>query len=55
MLNKLKEWAVVIALITSGLSIKVSYTNEKLEFELERAKQALAEQQSSFGLAGVCD
>lgn len=55
MLKKIKEWSVVIALITSGISFKVSYTNDRLEFELERAKQALAEQQNSFGLASTCD
>ncbi len=55
LVDRIKEWAVVVALITSGLSIKVSYTNNQLEFEIEKVKQAMVEQQNNFALAGVCD
>ncbi len=58
LVDRIKEWAVVVALITSGLSIKVSYTNNQLEFEIEKTQKALAaaqEQANGFALAGMCN
>lgn len=58
LVERVKEWAVIVALITSGLSIKVSYTNNQLQVEIEKTQKALAaaqEQANGFALAGVCD
>lgn len=58
LVERVKEWAVIVALITSGLSIKVSYTNNQLQVEIEKTQKALAaaqEQANGFALAGVCE
>jgi hypothetical protein len=59
LLEKAKDWAVLIALVMSGMTFKVSYDNHGLSVEIEKkAKElaALQEQSNEFSLAGVnCD
>jgi len=55
--DKVKDWAVIIALVMSGMTFKVSYDNHGLSIEVEKkAKElaALQEQANGFALAGVC-
>ena len=56
--DKIKDWAIVLALAMSGMTFKVSYDNHGLSIEVEKkAKEvaALQEQANGFALAGVCD
>jgi len=58
LVDKVKDWAVIIALVMSGMTFKVSYDNHGLSIEVEKkAKElaALQEQANGFALAGVCD
>ena len=52
---KLKEWALIVALVFSSVSsIKFKVDKDGVEIELEKTKQALADAESNnFGLAGV--
>lgn len=57
LVDKVKDWAVIIALVMSGMTFKVSYDNHGLSIEVEKkAKElaALQEQANGFALAGVC-
>jgi hypothetical protein len=57
LVDKVKDWAVIIALVMSGMTFKVSYDNHGLSVEIEKkAKElaALQEQANGFALAGVC-
>lgn len=57
LVDKVKDWAVIIALVMSGMTFKVSYDNHGLSVEVEKkAKElaALQEQANGFALAGVC-
>lgn len=55
--EKAKDWALVLTILMSGITGKVSYDNHGLSIEIERTKQALKEaEENNFGLAGVnCD
>ena len=54
--DKVKDWAVIIALLMSGISGKVTYDNRGLKVEVEKKEKQLAEAQANnFALAGVCD
>jgi len=58
LVDKVKDWAVIIALVMSGMTFKVSYDNHGLSIEVEKkAKElaALQEQANGFALAGVCE
>ena len=58
MIEKAKDWAVIIALVLSGVTGKVTYDNHGLSIEIEKkAKElaALQQQANGFALAGVCD
>lgn len=55
LVNKVKDWAVIIALVMSGVTGKVTYDNHGLSIEIEKKAKELAEAQSNFGLASVCD
>jgi len=57
LVDKVKDWAVIVALVMSGMTFKVSYDNHGLSVEVEKkAKElaALQEQANGFALAGVC-
>lgn len=52
--DKVKDWAVIVALVMSGMTFKISYDNHGLSVELEKkAKELAALQSNEFGLAGV--
>ena len=56
--DKIKDWAIVVALAMSGMTFKVSYDNHGLSVEIEKKAKELAaaqEQANGFALAGVCD
>lgn len=55
--QKVKDWAVIVALIFSSItSIKFKYDEHGVQLELERTKQALAEEQANnFALSSLCD
>jgi len=56
--DKIKDWAVIVALVMSGVTGKVSYDNHGLSIEIEKKAKELAaaqEQANGFALAGVCD
>lgn len=56
--DKVKDWAVIVALVMSGMTFKVSYDNHGLSVEIEKTQKQLAEAEakaSDFALAGVCD
>ena len=54
--DKVKDWAVIIALIMSGVTGKVSYDNHGLSIEVEKkSKELAAIQANEFSLAGMCD
>ena len=56
--DKIKDWAMIVAILMSGITGKVTYDNHGLSIEIERkAKElaALQEQANDFSLAGVCD
>jgi len=58
LVDKVKDWAVIMAIVMSGMTFKVSYDNHGLSIEVEKkAKElaALQEQANGFALAGVCD
>ena len=58
LVEKAKDWAVIIALIMSGVTGKVSYDNHGLSIEIEKKAKELAaaqEQANGFALASVCD
>jgi len=58
LVDKVKDWAVIIALVMSGMTFKVSYDNHGLSIEVEKkAKElaALQQQANEFSLAGMCD
>lgn len=58
LVDKAKDWAVIIALVMSGVTGKVSYDNHGLSIEIEKKEKQLAaaqEQANGFALAGVCD
>jgi len=58
LVDKVKDWAVIIALVMSGMTFKVSYDNHGLSIEVEKKAKELAvlqEQANGFALAGVCD
>jgi hypothetical protein len=58
MFKKLKDSALIIAIVMSGMTFKVSYDNHGLSVEIEKkAKElaALQEQANGFALAGTCD
>ena len=57
LLEKAKDWAVIVALVMSGVTGKVSYDNHGLSIEIEKKAKELAaaqEQANGFALAGVC-
>lgn len=57
LIDKLKDWAMILAILMSGITGKVTYDNHGLSIEIEKkAKEiaALQEQANGFALAGVC-
>lgn len=55
--EKAKDWALVLTILMSGITGKVTYDNHGLSIEIEKkAKEiaALQEQANGFALAGVC-
>lgn len=55
LLDKVKDWAVIIALLMSGITGKISYDNHGLKIEVEKKEKQLAEAEANnFSLAGVC-
>ena len=40
--DKIKDWAVIIALLMSGITGKVTYDNHGLSIEIEKTQKALA-------------
>lgn len=56
LLDKVKDWAVIIALLMSGISGKVTYDNHGLKVEVEKKEKQLAEAEANnFSLASVCE
>ena len=56
LLDKVKDWAVIIALLMSGITGKISYDNHGLKIEVEKKEKQLAEAvANNFSLAGVCE
>lgn len=56
LIDKVKDWAMIVAILMSGITGKVTYDNHGLSIEIEKTQKALAEaQQTNFGLASVCD
>lgn len=58
LVDKVKDWAVIIALVMSGMTFKVSYDNHGLTVEIEKKAKELAtlqEQANGFALAGLCE
>lgn len=56
--DKIKDWAMIVAILMSGITGKVTYDNHGLSIEIERKTKELAElqqQSDNFSLAGVCD
>lgn len=56
--EKAKDWALVLTILMSGITGKVSYDNHGLSIEIEKTQKALAaaqEQANGFALSGVCD
>lgn len=56
--DKIKDWAVIVALMLSGVTGKVTYDNHGLSIEIEKTQKALAaaqEQANGFALAGACN
>lgn len=58
LIEKAKDWAVIVALVMSGVTGKVTWSNHELSIEVEKKEKQLAaaqEQANGFALAGVCD
>ena len=56
LIDKVKDWAVIIALLMSGISGKVTYDNHGLKVEVEKKEKQLAEAEANnFSLASVCE
>jgi hypothetical protein len=56
--DKVKDWAVIIALVMSGVTGKVTWSNHELSIEIEKKEKQLAaaqEQANNFALSGLCD
>ncbi len=56
LLDKVKDWAVIIALLMSGITGKITYDYHGLKIEVEKKEKQLAEAEANnFSLAGVCE
>jgi hypothetical protein len=56
LLDKVKDWAVIIALLMSGITGKISYDNHGLKIEVEKKEKQLAEAEANnFSLSSVCE
>lgn len=56
--DKIKDLAMIAAIVMSGVTGKVTYDNHGLSIEIEKTQKALAaaqEQANGFALSGVCD
>lgn len=56
--DKAKEWAIVIAILMSGVSGRLTWSNHTLSIEVAKKEKQLAEAEQKaegFALAGLCE